>query len=79
MNDLVLELWYSRKRTILFVTHNIAEAVYLSHRVALLGQGRIARHIDNTLDWPRKQEQRTSLEFARLYGMISAAIAEVSG
>lgn len=78
MNELLLELWHRRKRTVVFVTHNIAEAVYLSHRIALLGKGRIFRVLDNPLDWPRIAEQRTSVEFAELYGVVSQGIAEAS-
>ena len=78
LNELLLELWQQQKRTIVFVTHNIAEAVYLSHRMALLGNGRIARVISNTLPWPRTQKMRTTPEFATLYGQVSAGIAEVS-
>lgn len=78
LNELLLDLWEQRKRTIVFVTHNIAEAVYLSHRMALLGNGKIARLITNTLPWPRTQQMRTSAEFATLYSQVSAGIAEVS-
>ncbi len=63
LNDLLLELWRCRKRTILFVTHNIAEAVYLSHRIAVFGSGNIATIIQNPLPWPRKSEDRSSTEF----------------
>ena len=78
MNDLLLDLWHERERTILFVTHNIAEAVYLSHRIVLLGGGRIAKIIDNTLPWPRSAPDRSSTRFAELYGAVSAGIAEVA-
>jgi NitT/TauT family transport system ATP-binding protein len=79
LNDLLLELWDSRPRTILFVTHNIAEAVYLSHRIAVLGSGRVAQWIENPLSWPRTPAQRATLEFATLYGGVSQALAEVAG
>jgi NitT/TauT family transport system ATP-binding protein len=78
LNDLLLELWNSRPRTILFVTHNIAEAVYLSHRIAVLGGGRVAQWIENPLSWPRTSAQRATLEFATLYGGVSQALAEVA-
>lgn len=77
LNELILELWAVRERTILFVTHNIAEAVYLSHRVALLGQGRVAKIIENPLPWPRTAKQRSSVAFAEIYGKVSASLAEV--
>ncbi|HAC91180.1 MAG TPA: hypothetical protein DCF63_11200 [Planctomycetaceae bacterium] len=79
LNQLVLDLWQRRRRTIMLVTHNIAEAALLSHRVVVLGQQRASRLIDNPLPWPRSSQQRTSLEFARLYGLISQALTEASG
>lgn len=78
LNDLILELWSERARTILFVTHNIAEAIYMSHRVAVLGHGKIARVLENTLPWPREAQQRTSLAFAEQYGAIGSSLAEVA-
>ncbi len=78
LNDLLLELWSQRARTILFVTHNIAEAVYLSHRVVVLGRGQVAKVIDNQLCWPRSAQQRSTTEFATLYGQVSQALAEAA-
>ena len=78
LNQLLLQLWQQRSRTILFVTHNIAEAVLLSHQVAVFGQRKVARLIDNDLPWPRHVDQRTDLQFAQGYGAISQALAEVS-
>ena len=76
LNELVLELWSQRKRTIVFVTHNIAEAVFLSHRIAILAHGKIACLLENKLAWPRESEQRVSPEFAAIYASISKALAE---
>lgn len=76
LNDLVLDLWQRRRRTIVFVTHNIAEAAYLSHRIAILSSGKIAREIANPLDWPRENRMRTSTDFAQFYGEVSRQLAE---
>ena len=78
LNELLLALWQQRPRTILFVTHNIAEAIMLSHQVAVLGHRRIVRLIENQLTWPRSVTQRTSLEFAQQYSTVSQALTEVS-
>ncbi len=78
MNELILKLWHERPRTILFVTHNIAEAITMSHRVAVFGGRRIARIIDNPLAWPRTAKQRTTLEFAEQYGAVSQTLSEVA-
>ncbi len=78
LNTLLLNLWYSHRRTILFVTHNIAEAVWLSHRIAVFGKKRIVKLLDNPLSWPRTIDQRSSVEFAQQYGTISQALAEAN-
>lgn len=77
MNDLLLQLHAARQRTILFVTHNIAEAVFLSHRIVVLGKKAVGEVIDNALTFPRTPEVRSSLEFAQLYGQVSGALARV--
>lgn len=75
LNDLLLELWQRRQRTILFVTHNIAEAVYLSHRIAIFGKGKIADVAVNPLPWPRCAEHRSSPEFAKFFGEVSQKLS----
>lgn len=75
LNDLLLELWQERQRTILFVTHNIAEAIYLSHRIAIFGSGKIAEIITNPLPWPRCAAHRSSPEFAAFFGHVSQRLA----
>lgn len=74
MNDLLIELWMRKSRTVLFVTHNIAEAINLSQRMAILGSGRICQWIDNPLPMPRNNQVRSSPEFASLYSAVSAAL-----
>ncbi len=78
MNELLLELWQARSRTMVFVTHNIAEAIYLSHRIAILGQGKVAAWIENQLPFPRTRQLRSSMEFAQLFGQVSSKLAEVA-
>ncbi len=75
LNDLLLQLWQERQRTILFVTHNIAEAIYLSHRIAIFGSGKIAEVAVNPLPWPRCASHRSSPEFAAFFGQVSHTLA----
>jgi NitT/TauT family transport system ATP-binding protein len=77
LNDLLLQLWQQRSRTVVFVTHNIAEAVYLSHRIAVVDRGRIASCLSNRLDWPRSPSQRSTVDFAQMYGEVSSELSEV--
>jgi ABC-type nitrate/sulfonate/bicarbonate transport system ATPase subunit/flavin-dependent dehydrogenase len=69
MQDEVLRLWEARNTTVLLVTHDIDEAIYMSDRIVILTPrpGRIERNIDITLPRPR---DRNSPEFLRLRGAI---------
>lgn len=78
LNQLLLELWVAQHRTILFVTHNIAEAVMLSHKIAVVASGKIHELIPNPLPWPRDASQRTSVPFAQLYSRISQALSDAA-
>ena len=78
LNALVLDLWNVRQRTILFVTHNIAEAVFLSNRIAIMHEGQIAEWIDVQITGNRDELLRSSVEFAAMYGRVSARLSEIS-
>jgi NitT/TauT family transport system ATP-binding protein/sulfonate transport system ATP-binding protein len=69
MQDEVLRVWQARRTTLILVTHDIDEAIYLSDRIAILTPrpGRIERLIDVSLERPR---QRTSSGFLKLRGAI---------
>jgi ABC-type nitrate/sulfonate/bicarbonate transport system ATPase subunit len=69
MQDEVLSLWQARRTTMLLVTHDIDEAIYMSDRIIIMTQrpGRIERTIPITLDRPR---DRSSSDFFRLRGDI---------
>jgi ABC-type nitrate/sulfonate/bicarbonate transport system ATPase subunit len=69
MQDEVLRLWEARGTTMLLVTHDIDEAIYMSDRIVLMTPrpGRIERTIKIDLPRPR---QRNSAEFLRLRGEI---------
>lgn len=53
MQDLLIDLWTRLNRTIVFVTHDIDEAIRLGDTVTVLRDGRIADHIVNPLNRPR--------------------------
>jgi NitT/TauT family transport system ATP-binding protein len=74
LNDLLLQLWEDNSFTMIFVTHNIAEAIYLSHRIAIMHQGQIARTIDLEFPFPRNRSLRSSPQFAAMYGEISSIL-----
>jgi len=69
MQDEVLGLWQARRTTMLLVTHDIDEAIYMSDRIVIMTQrpGRIERTIPIELSRPR---DRSSSEFLQLRGQI---------
>jgi ABC-type nitrate/sulfonate/bicarbonate transport system ATPase subunit len=69
MQDEVLRLWEARGTTMLLVTHDIDEAIYMSDRIILMTPrpGRIERVIPISLDRPR---QRNHPQFLRLRSEI---------
>jgi ABC-type nitrate/sulfonate/bicarbonate transport system ATPase subunit len=73
MQDELLRIWEARKKTVLFITHSIFEALYLSDRVIVLSPhpGQFKKEV--VLDMPRPR-QRSSKEFLERYEEIHAAI-----
>ena len=69
MQDEVLRLWENRRTTMLLVTHDIDEAIYMSDRIMIMTQrpGRIDREIGINLVRPR---DRTSESFLSLRSQI---------
>jgi len=65
LNEELLRLYAEQRWTVLFVTHSIAEAVFLSSRIVILAAhpGRIAHEIKVDLPWPRTAATRESKEF----------------
>jgi len=63
LQDELLQLAALRQTTILFVTHDIDEAVYLADKVAVMNSGRIVFSADVSLPRPRHHEQRYSPKY----------------
>lgn len=61
----LLALWAVAQKTIVFVTHNISEAVYLADRIAVMSPrpGRITEILPVTLPRPRQPGMRETVEF----------------
>ena len=76
MNLELMRIWQESRKTIVFVTHSIQEAIFLGTRVAVLS-ARPARMADNfqvELDMPRRLEIKTSRKFGeysqRIYRLL---------
>ena len=67
LQDELLEIWSKERKTILFVTHNISEAVYLADRVVVMSAhpGRIVATLPVELPRSRDPGVRETLEFVQ--------------
>jgi NitT/TauT family transport system ATP-binding protein len=77
----LLELWARKSLTVVFVTHSIYEAAFLSTRVLVMSAhpGRIAAEVDIDEPYPRPDSYRTSQRFAERCERLAAALAAASG
>ena len=77
LNSDLLHLWENKAWTVLFVTHNIYEAVYLSSRVVVMAArpGRIVADIAIDAAYPRTDRFRTSLQFNHYCRDIMTALS----
>jgi len=80
MQELLLALWERHHQTVLFITHDIEEAVLLADRVCVMTArpGRIKKSIDVRMPRPRSIELTTSPEFNALRREVLELIREES-
>lgn len=73
LNDDLLRIFETQRCTIIFVTHSVFEAVYLSQRVAVMSRrpGRMVAEHDIDLPWPRQPLLRTNPEFGAICRAVS--------
>lgn len=64
----LLDIWRKTNKTIIFVTHNIAESVFLSDKICVLSPhpGRLSAIVDVDLPRPRKMDIKNTSEFTAL-------------
>ena len=76
LNDELLRLYAARRFTGLFVTHSVAEAVFLSSRVVLMSPrpGRIVADVPVPFGYPRERGLRFTPEFTALTAHVSARL-----
>jgi NitT/TauT family transport system ATP-binding protein len=79
MNEELLRLYAEQKWTVLFVTHSVAEAVFLSSRIVILAAhpGRVAHEVQVDLPWPRTAETRESRAFEEIVMQTSRLLRGV--
>ncbi len=79
MNAELLRLWQETRKTVIFVTHSIPEAVFLSTRIVVMTPrpGKIERIIPVNLPQPRDTTTRESREFFELATSVREALREM--
>jgi NitT/TauT family transport system ATP-binding protein len=79
LNRELLNLWSETNTTIVFVTHSVAEAVFLSDRIVVMSPrpGRIDKVIDVDLPRPREAETREAPHFFELVAEVRHHLREV--
>jgi NitT/TauT family transport system ATP-binding protein len=81
LNEQLQQLWQRERRTIVFVTHSIAEAVYLSTRIVVMSPrpGRIVADIRSPLPETRHLGLRDTAEFIAVAHQVRLALGEGHG
>ena len=78
LNEQLQQLWQRERRTVVFVTHSIAEAVYLSSRIVVMSPrpGRIVKVIDSPLPDERHLGLRDTTAFIEVAHAVREALAD---
>jgi NitT/TauT family transport system ATP-binding protein len=76
LQEQLLQTWSRDKRTVMFVTHDVDEAVFLANRVVVMAAdpGRIVQIVDVALPYPRTEDVRLGPEFAALRNRVWSAV-----
>jgi ABC-type nitrate/sulfonate/bicarbonate transport system ATPase subunit len=76
MQELLLGIWEADRKTVLFVTHDIDEAIFMANRVAVMSArpGRIKATLAIDLPHPRHYTMKTAPEFSRYKAQITEEI-----
>ena len=76
MQELLLAIWESERKTVLFVTHDIEEAIFMANRVLVMSArpGRIKAEVAVPLGHPRHYTVKTSPGFSALKAQLTEQI-----
>ncbi|MFC5468007.1 ABC transporter ATP-binding protein [Cohnella suwonensis] len=77
LQDELLNIWHQNKKmTVLFITHNVFEAAFLSTRVVVMTPrpGKISDIVDVPFPFPRNEDFRTLPEFGEYVRQISSSL-----
>jgi NitT/TauT family transport system ATP-binding protein len=81
MGQELLRIWHETKRTIVFITHSLTEAIYLSDIVLVMGSrpGRIVERMEVDLPRPRQIEMMGGEAFGSMRNRVWSLLAANSG
>ncbi|WP_430259926.1 ABC transporter ATP-binding protein [Neorhizobium sp. IRS_2294] len=76
LQDQLLTMWSKERRTVVFITHDVDEAVYLASRVVVMAArpGRLHKIVNVDLPYPRTEDMRLSSEFSELRNEVWRAV-----
>ena len=76
MQELLLSIWELHKKTVLFVTHDIDEAIFMANRCAVFSArpGRIKNELAIDLPYPRHYTVKTTPRFSELKAVVTEDI-----
>jgi NitT/TauT family transport system ATP-binding protein len=66
MQNWLLDIWQEHQKTVIFVTHSIEEAIFLSDRLLILGDGQVRGEVQVPFERPRAAEMKFSVKFGEL-------------
>lgn len=79
LQDELLRIWEIQRKTVVFSTHSIEEAIYLSDRIAVMTPrpGKVKEIVKVSLSRPREYAQKMSPEFAELRRIVWSLIKNI--
>ena len=80
MQVLLVDVWEKLRPTILFITHDIDEAIFLGHRILVMSRapGRVVKEIEVNLDRSKEYEVTTTAEYMEIKRTILTLLREMA-
>jgi NitT/TauT family transport system ATP-binding protein len=74
-----LRMWDENKRTVVFVTHDLTEAIFLADRIVLIADGKIIQDVRVPFPRPRVMDSLvTSVEFSKLWRSLRVSLGSAT-
>jgi NitT/TauT family transport system ATP-binding protein len=71
LQEELTRIWQERRPTVLFITHDVGEAVFLANRVVVLSKGKVLQELEVPIPRPRRWDALVENdEFKRLSGQV---------